>query len=70
VYAEHCQICHGAAGQGGTGPALAGDLAQRYPDIKAQKALIIAGPKAMPSFAGRLTDQEIDAVIAFTRNGL
>lgn len=70
VYAEHCQICHGATGQGGTGPSLAGDLAERYPDVADQKALILAGPKSMPSFATRLTDHEIDAVIAFTRSGL
>jgi len=70
IYAQHCQICHGAAGQGGTGPALAGDLAERYPDVAAQKLVILTGPKSMPSFATRLTDHEIDAVVAFTRTGL
>jgi len=70
VYTQHCQICHGAAGQGGTGPALAGDLADRYPDAADQRAVILVGPKSMPSFATRLSDQEIDAVIAFTRTGL
>jgi len=70
VFAQHCQVCHGATGQGGTGPALAGDLAERYPEIAAQRAVILTGPKSMPSFATRLTDQEVDAVIAFTRTGL
>ncbi len=70
VYARHCQVCHGAAGQGGTGPALAGDLSDRFPDVADQRAVILLGPKSMPSFANRLTDNEIDAVIAFTRTGL
>ncbi len=70
IYSQHCQVCHGAAGQGGTGPALAGDLIDRFPDVDDQRAVILLGPKSMPSFATRLTDKEIDAVIEFTRSGL
>jgi len=70
VYVAFCQACHGTNGQGGTGPALAGDLIERFPNVAVQRAIILSGPNAMPSFAARLTDRQIDAVIAFTRNGL
>jgi len=70
VYTTFCQACHGPIGQGGTGPALAGDLIARFPDANVQRVIILTGPNAMPSFAVRLTDRQIDAVVAFTRYGL
>ncbi len=70
VYGDHCQICHGAYGQGGTGPDLANGLIERYPNVADQRQIILDGPRSMPSFEPRLTDHEIDAVIEFTRFGL
>ncbi len=69
VYAQHCQICHGSDGLGGTGPALSGSVAEQFPDPAEQKAVILAGRSAMPAFGTRLDDHQIEAVIEFTRYG-
>lgn len=69
IYAEHCQICHGASGQGGTGPALSGVIAERFPDPSMQREIILTGGTAMPAFDARLNDEQIDAVVEFTRYG-
>ena len=69
VYADHCAICHGPSGKGGTGPDLTANLTQRYPDPADQRQIILDGPRSMPSFESRLSDREIDAVIEFTRFG-
>ncbi len=69
VYAQHCQICHGSDGLGGTGPALSGSVAERFPDPSEQKAVILVGRSAMPEFGTRLDDHQIEAVIEFTRYG-
>lgn len=70
VYESNCARCHGSAGGGGTGPTLAGRVAERYPDPADQADLIRRGPGAMPSFAERLSDDEVDAVVRYTREVL
>ena len=70
IYATRCASCHGADGGGGFGPTLAGVVAQRYPDIADQIALVTNGRGSMPSFASSLTPAQITAVVEYTRTQL
>ena len=70
IYGQRCASCHGEAGQGGQGPRLAGTMVVNYPDAAVQTALVTEGRNAMPAFGSTLTDDEIAAVVAFTRLGL
>lgn len=63
-----CSGCHGAAGEGGFGPALAGNSA-----LSSQShviGMIMNGfqDHGMPPFADRLDDHQIAAVGTFIRN--
>jgi cytochrome c oxidase cbb3-type subunit 3 len=70
LYARHCASCHGADGQGITAPSL-GDpaLLANAPDAFLKYA-IENGRDGTPmvSFADQLTDEEINAVVAFLRS--
>lgn len=67
IYANRCVTCHGASGGGGTGVAInGGRLLEAYPDAEDQKAVIAAGRGRMPSFSS-LSDEELDAVVRYTR---
>jgi cytochrome c oxidase subunit 2 len=70
VYASNCAACHQASGQGvpNAFPPLAGSKVVLGPKTE-QIAVVLNGrPKtAMPSFR-QLTDQDIAAVITYTRN--
>lgn len=71
VYSRNCVGCHGASGQGGTGTKLNdGVVTDTYPDAADQFAVIADGQNQMPAFAGKLSDDEIEAVVRFTREGL
>ena len=71
VYSRNCVGCHGASGQGGTGTKLSdGAVNAKYPDAADQFAVIANGNNQMPAFSGKLSDEEIDAVVQFTREGL
>jgi len=71
VYAASCANCHGADGQGGTGPELRnGHVAERYPDIEDEIAAVTNGSRGMPSFQVRLGEDEIEAVVRYTREVL
>lgn len=71
VYGARCARCHGASGGGGTGPKLSdGSVVDAYPEIDDQFALVLEGKNAMPSFANRLSSEEIDAVVRYTREVL
>ncbi len=61
-----CAGCHGMAGEGGIGPALAGnaDLA----DAEATIRRILTGAPPMPSFAATLADTEIALVTTYIRS--
>ena len=68
VFSAHCTGCHGAHGEGGVGPKLAGGrVVTAFPDAASQVAFVKRGSGAMPSWEGRLTPAEIDAVVAYTR---
>jgi mono/diheme cytochrome c family protein len=67
VYAANCAGCHGADGGGGIGPQLAGRVVDRFPDAADQIAVVTSGRGGMPAFKGRLTPEQIDQVVAYTR---
>ncbi len=71
VYIRHCSACHGATGGGGRGSKLnEGRVEQRIPDPADQIELVTNGRSSMPSFSGRLTEAEIEAVVRYTREVL
>ena len=70
IYVAYCATCHGVGGQGGVGPALAGIVAEKYPDIEDQIAVVTNGKGAMPAWRGNLTAKEIRKVVEYTRTGL
>ena len=68
IYINNCSSCHGSQGEGRSGSKLnEGAVLTVYPDIADQKQIIVDGKNAMPSFSDRLTDEEIDAVVRYTR---
>jgi mono/diheme cytochrome c family protein len=55
---ENCYICHGGRGGGGMCPSLRGR--------EVDDGVIQDGTSSgMPSFAGRVTDQEVDDLISY-----
>lgn len=68
IYGGQCASCHGASGGGGRGPALnQGRLLESFPDPAAQAVVIAEGRGGMPRFDGRLSAEEIDAVVRYSR---
>ncbi|ARO14473.1 hypothetical protein BVG79_01127 [Ketogulonicigenium robustum] len=67
LYGSACAACHGAAGQGMQGPALAA-RADLMEDKDYLPRTIIHGFGYMPSFATRLNDEEVAAVSTYIRN--
>lgn len=71
IWTGQCASCHGASGGGGRGPKLSeGSVLGRFPDASSQEALILNGRGGMPSFAGRLSEEQIAAVTRYTREVL
>lgn len=72
VYNAQCAQCHGVSGGGGVGPAIAGVLEERYPDISEHIDIIADGVSGsnMPAFKGRLSAEEIEAVARYEREAL
>ncbi|HEX7095617.1 MAG TPA: cytochrome c [Acidimicrobiales bacterium] len=71
VYMERCARCHGGSGGGGAGPKLSdGKAVERYPEPSQQEAVVREGRGTMPAWDGVLSDEEIEAVVRFTREVL
>ena len=72
VYLARCASCHGQAGAGGLGPALAGRVAEVYPNEADQIALVTNGVSgtSMRAYADVLSPAEIAAVVRYTRESL
>jgi mono/diheme cytochrome c family protein len=68
VYATNCAGCHGADGGGVVGPPLQG-IADRLSEDE-QLTIVENGQGGMPAWSGRLTPEEIQAVIDYTRTQL
>ena len=73
LYTTKCVICHGTDGSGKTSIGKNLKIANFHsPDVKKQsdadlKTIITNGKNKMPSFKGKLTDAQIDQVIAYVR---
>ena len=70
LFAANCATCHGADGQGAVGPQLAGQVTKAFPNIEDQIKFVSEGSGGMPSFAGKLSPQQIRQVVEYTRSGL
>jgi mono/diheme cytochrome c family protein len=70
IYAENCAICHGINGEGRVGATLAKNWPSIRPDLATSATIAngVAGT-AMPAWSqangGPLTEEEIDAVVAY-----
>lgn len=64
LYLASCAGCHGEQGEGTYAPVLKGGAAAaRHPGADAQVAFVLAGGGDMPGFAGRLTPDEVRAIV-------
>jgi mono/diheme cytochrome c family protein len=70
VWTGECARCHGPAGKGGAGPRLADRMVDKFPDPAVEAALIAEGRAGMPPFSSRLSPEEIEAVVRYTREVL
>ena len=68
VYQERCAACHGGSGEGASGPSLAG-VADRL-SVDDHIAVVRDGRGQMPGWDGTLSDEEIEAVVAYERDVL
>jgi mono/diheme cytochrome c family protein len=66
VFQENCAMCHGNEGQGGVGPALAGN--EQLEDTEAAINQVLQGGGGMPAFADQLSDEQVAAVLTHERN--
>src|SRR5438105_5445356 len=67
IFVARCSGCHGASGEGGIGPKLAGGkVVREYPNPADEIAIVTNGRGGMPSWEGRLTPEEIQAVVDYT----
>jgi len=65
VFASKCARCHGLSGGGGIGPSVQ-DVETRLTDTE-QLEVVVSGRKAMPRFDSVLSEEEIAAVVRYTR---
>ncbi len=71
LYIRNCAQCHGAAGDGGRGPQLSdGRVFDRFPDLADQVAMVGEGRNNMPAFDGKFSEDQLVAVVRFTREVL
>lgn len=69
LYAANCEMCHGIGGAGGIGVALASSPTVQGLNDDMLLALILSGRPAegMPAWEGRLTNEQIQHIIALLR---
>lgn len=68
VFSQNCAGCHGADGGGNNGPPLNNGLVvANFPDPADQIEVVTNGRGPMPSFGDRLSPEEIQAVVEYTR---
>ncbi len=70
VFQANCASCHGAQGEGGIGPKLAGVVTHDFPNVADQIIVVTKGKGSMPNFGGTLTPAEIRQVVDYSRTGL
>lgn len=68
IYADRCASCHGDEGEGVYAPEIAGSASvTKFPDPAEQVRIVLDGKGRMRAFAGELTREQVDAVIAYVR---
>ena len=71
IYGASCAACHGGDGSGGIGPPIrSGRVVERFPQVADEIAVVAEGRGGMPAFGGRLTAEEVSAVVEYTRTSL
>ena len=66
VFSANCASCHGPDGDGGVGPQLSGGaVVESVGDPAAIAVVVTDGRGGMPSYSGRLSTEEIDAVAKY-----
>jgi mono/diheme cytochrome c family protein len=71
VYKDNCARCHGNAGGGGAGPKLAdGRVARDFPNPEDQANVVRNGRGSMPAWKSKLSEEQIQAVVRYTREVL
>lgn len=71
LYTANCASCHGLDGSGGAGSKLnEGRMIEQFPLVDDQIAVVSGGQRSMPAFSGKLSGEEIVAVVAYTREVL
>jgi cbb3-type cytochrome c oxidase subunit III len=68
IYAKNCAACHQANGEGGIGPALAGNPHVNIANPTMMLTTILQGRNQMPSWRGQLAAGDIAAVATFVRS--
>lgn len=68
IYAKNCAACHQANGNGGVGPALAGNPHVNVANATPMLTTILQGRNLMPSWRGQLSATDIAAVATFVRS--
>jgi mono/diheme cytochrome c family protein len=66
IFTRVCSACHGAAGGGGEGPALAGN--ERIASISLIMDQVIRGGAYMPPFGALYNDEQVAGVATYIRN--
>jgi mono/diheme cytochrome c family protein len=64
-FGANCAGCHGAAGQGGFGPNL--KPVEAKGDAFITNRILHGSPKGMPPFEGRLTGEELQALVTYVK---
>ncbi len=73
LYSSKCSICHGADGKGATAAGKALGIHDYHaPEVQTKddselQATIGKGKNKMPSFAGKLTDEQIQALATYVK---
>jgi len=68
VFNDYCSACHGANGEGGSGPALAKNGFVNGRAAVINQVLFGATDHGMPPFAPVLTDEQVAQVATYIRN--
>ena len=67
VWSQSCARCHGNDGGGDSGPKLSdGRVSEAFSDPADMGQLILDGKGAMPSFSGKLSNNEVAAIVRYT----
>jgi mono/diheme cytochrome c family protein len=71
IFQANCASCHGANGEGGIGPKLAGGAVIRdFAYEQNQIAFVAKGRGSMPGFGGSLSPAQLRQVVEYTRTAL